>query len=235
MKASNETGNETKLAIQWWPTAQLRPYEHNPRRCPQGAIEKVAASLAAFGFRQPIVVDAEGVVVVGHTRLAAAQRLGLGQVPVHVAADLSPAQARAYRLADNRTGEETAWDPELLGCEIAGLLEANYELEVTGFDPAELAGLLDSASLGCADPDAVPAPPVEPISTPGDLWILGEHRLLCGDATRPATCPPDGRPAGHADGHRPALSGRLRWRQPSPDLEQGRTADQLTAKDAPLG
>ncbi len=183
MKASNDNSDETKLAIQWWPTAKLRPYETNPRRCPQSAIEKVAASLAAFGFRQPIVVDGNGVVVVGHTRLLAAKRLGLAQVPVHVAADLSPAQARAYRLADNRTGQETTWDPDLLGTEIAALLEADYELEVTGFDPAELVGLLDTAGLGCADPDAVPTSPVEPLSTPGDLWILGEHRLLCGDST----------------------------------------------------
>ena len=114
MKASNETGNETKLAIQWWPTAQLRPYEHNPRRCPESAIAKVAASLKEFGFRQAIVVDAEGVVVVGHTRLLAASSLGLKQVPVHIAAALSPAQARAYRIADNRTNEESAWDAELL-------------------------------------------------------------------------------------------------------------------------
>ena len=183
MKASNDMQSNNNLAIQWWPIAKVRPYETNPRRCPQSAIEKVAASLAQFGFRQPIVVDGDGVVVVGHTRLLAAKRLGLTQVPVHVAADLSPAQARAYRLADNRTGQETTWDPELLPAEIAALLEADYELDATGFDPDELADLLCRDAVGGCDPDALPELPTKPITAPGDLWLLGEHRLLCGDST----------------------------------------------------
>jgi DNA modification methylase len=184
MKASKKAGpNDGKLAIAWWPTEKVRPYEANPRLCPQSAIEKVAGSIGQFGFRQPLVVDADGLIICGHTRLLAAKRLGLEKVPVHVAAELSPAQVAAYRLADNRCAQETAWDTQLLGAEIAGLLEVNYDLDVLGFDPDELAGLLSTDTV-CGDPDAVPEPPATPITAPGDLWLLGEHRLLCGDATQ---------------------------------------------------
>ena len=107
---------------------------------PAGSDRQGGASIAEFGWRQPLVVDAEGVVIVGATRLRAARQLGLAQVPVHVASDLSPAAARAYRLADNRVGEETSWDAELLPGEICALLELDYDLALTGFDPQDLAG-----------------------------------------------------------------------------------------------
>ena len=175
---------EQQLSVQMWPTEKVRPYTNNPRRCPQSAIEKVAASIAQFGFRQPLVVDEQGVLLVGHTRLLAAKQLGLAAVPVHVAGDLSPAQAKAYRLADNRTAEESGWDLELLPAELAGLLELGVDLGLLGFDPAELDELLGSPTVGLTDPDLVPEPPLEPISKPGDLWQLGPHRLLCGDATK---------------------------------------------------
>ena len=172
------------LAIEWWPPAKVKPYENNPRRCPRSAIEKVAASIREYGWRQPLVVDPAGVLIAGHTRLLAAKQLGLASVPVHVARDLSPAALRAYRLADNRSGEETSWDVELLGAELAGLAELGVELGVLGFDPAELDELLARPSVGLCDPDLVPEPPLAPISRPGDLWHLGPHRLLCGDSTR---------------------------------------------------
>jgi DNA modification methylase len=183
MTPKAHTQEDKTLTVELWPIERPIPYDNNPRRCPQSAIDKVAASLREFGFRQAIVVDSEAVVVVGHTRLLAAKRLGMKQVPVHVAADLSPAQARAYRIADNRTNEETAWESDLLSVEIAELAVLDYEIDVLGFDGQELAELLAQPTLGLTDPDEVPEPPVEPITQAGDLWILGEHRLLCGDAT----------------------------------------------------
>jgi len=177
--------SESSLSVQWWPTERPRPYEHNPRLIPQMAIDKVAASLAAYGFRQPLVVDGDGVIIVGHVRLAAAKQLGLTRVPVHIAADLAPEQARAYRLADNRTAQESDWDLELLPAEIAALTDSGCDLAALGFDAAELARL---TLAGSADDDDEPAPepPAEPVTQRGDLWQLGAHRLLCGDATQAA-------------------------------------------------
>src|SRR5450756_130640 len=120
------------LAVEWWPIARPVPYERNPRLAPEAAIAKVAASLKEYGWRQPIVVDREGVIVVGHTRLLAAQRLGLAHVPVHVATDLSPAQIKAYRLADNRSAQETSWDYALLPIEIGELAALDYDIDLIG-------------------------------------------------------------------------------------------------------
>jgi len=125
------------LAIAWWPIDRVRPYDGNPRTISPAAIDKVAASLTTFGWRQPLVVDADGVLIVGHTRLAAAQKLGLTEVPVHVADTLSADQVRAYRLADNRTHDEATWDEDLLAAELAKVKEADL-IAVTGFDTAEL-------------------------------------------------------------------------------------------------
>lgn len=126
------------LAIEWWPLDRIRPYEQNPRVISDAAIDKVAASIKTFGWRQPIVVDDAGVILVGHTRLQAAKRLNLEQVPVHVAAGLSVEAARAYRLADNRTHDEARWNTEGLGFELAQLAAAGFDLALTGFDPGEL-------------------------------------------------------------------------------------------------
>jgi len=176
---------ESKLTVAWWPTDKPLPYGRNPRVAPEAAIAKVAGSLTEFGWRQPIVVDADGVIVVGHTRLLAAQKLGLETVPVHVATDLSPEQVKAYRLMDNRSAQETSWDLELLPLELADLAEFEFDLALTGFEPDELAAFLAEETEGLTDPDAVPEPPDEPVSQSGDLYLLGEHRLLCGDATNP--------------------------------------------------
>ena len=164
----------------------IRPYEHNPRKN-DSAVDAVAASLREFGFRQPIVVDPDGVIIAGHTRYKAALKLGLAKVPVHVATDLSPEQIRAYRLADNKTGELATWDFEILPIELAALREAGYALDILAFDDKELAKLLDTGvQQGNTDPDQVPEPPDEPVTQRGDLWILGEHRLLCGDSASTA-------------------------------------------------
>lgn len=126
------------MKVELWPIDRPVPYAKNPRKIPQSAIDKVAASINEFGWRQPIVVDANGVVVVGHSRLLAARKLGLLEVPVHVAADLTEAQCRAYRIADNRAGEEARWDDELLKLEISELGEL---AGLTAFDPKELTRL----------------------------------------------------------------------------------------------
>src|SRR5215470_7912033 len=164
----------------------IRPYAHNPR-CNDHAVAAVARSIAEFGFRQPIVVDEDGVIIVGHTRYKAALKLGLKTVPVHVAVGLSPAQAKAYRIADNQTATLSTWDDDKLPLELAQLQEMNFDLNMTGFSADELMRLLDSgANAGQTDPDAIPEPPDEAITQPGDLWILGKHRLLCGDSSKPA-------------------------------------------------
>jgi DNA modification methylase len=178
------TRSET-LTVELWPTERPMPYEGNPRHCPESAVAALVMSIREYGFRQPLVVDADGVIIVGHTRLLAAKQLGLERVPVHVATNLTPAQVKAYRLADNRSAEETSWDLELLPLELEGLLELKYDLDLLGFEKQELAALLTAPKEGLSDPDEVPEPPPEPITRPGDLWQLGPHRLLCGDSTDP--------------------------------------------------
>lgn len=173
------------MKIELWKIGQVKPYERNPR-INDGAVEAVVQSLREFGFRQPIVVDADGVIICGHTRLKAAIQLGLDRVPVHVARDLSAEQIRAYRIADNKSGEISDWDYTLLPIELKDLSAANYDLGLLGFNADELADLLnpDGTELN-GDPDYVPELPAAPIAQPGDLWLLGRHRLLCGDATDP--------------------------------------------------
>ena len=162
----------------------IRPYPGNPR-VNDGAVDAVAASLKEFGFRQPIVVDADGVIIVGHTRWKAAKKLGLTNVPVHVATDLSPEKVRAYRIADNQTATLAEWDFELLPVELRELQGAEYDLGILGFDEGELAKILDGdVKEGLVDPDDAPEPPEAAVTQPGDIWMLGVHRLVCGDSTK---------------------------------------------------
>ncbi len=165
----------------------IQPYERNPREN-DGAVDAVAASLKEFGFRQPIVVDSDGVIICGHTRMKAARKLGLKKVPVHVATDLSPDQVKALRVADNKTGELATWDFEILPIELADLQAMEFDMLEFGFDEDELAKLLSEEELveGLTDPESIPEPPDEPVTQPGDLWILGDHRLLCGDSSKEA-------------------------------------------------
>ncbi len=166
------------------PIGSIRPYENNPRDN-EAAVEAVAASIKAFGFRQPIVVDEQGVIIVGHTRYKAALKLGMTEVPVHVARGLSPEQARAYRIADNQTATLATWDEDKLPLELMALQSADFDLSLTGFPEDELLRLLTAPPPEpLSDPDDVPDPPAEPVTRPGDLWALGRHRLLCGDATK---------------------------------------------------
>jgi ParB-like chromosome segregation protein Spo0J len=162
---------------------EITPYARNPR-INDGAVEAVAASLKEFGFRQPIVVDGDGLIIVGHTRHKAALKLGLKQVPVHVATDLTPAQIRAYRIADNQTATIAEWDLARLPIEIMALEEEGFNLDLLAFSAEELARIMSRDQKdGLCDPDDVPELPEQPITQPGDLWLLGDHRLLCGDAT----------------------------------------------------
>ena len=170
------------MNIELRPLAEVRPYEKNPR-VNDMAVEAVARSIREFGFRQPIVVDANGVIVVGHTRWKAAAKLGLERVPVHVAGELTPAQARAYRIADNKTADLAQWDLELLPGELGELKLLDVDLNSLGFSDDELGQLFGgNVTEGLCDPDEVPAPPDEAITQRGDLWVLGDHRLLCGDS-----------------------------------------------------
>ncbi|HOI55880.1 MAG TPA: DNA modification methylase [Phycisphaerae bacterium] len=164
------------------PIEAIKPYPGNPR-VNDDAVDAVAASLKEFGFRQPIVVDADGVIIVGHTRWKAAKKLDLAKVPVHVATDLPPEKVKAYRIADNQTATLAEWDFELLPIELKDLQQAEYDLSLLGFDEDELAHLLDGdVAEGLTDPDSVPEPPDDPITQRGDIWVMGDHRLMCGDS-----------------------------------------------------
>jgi DNA modification methylase len=173
------------MKVELRPITSIRPYENNPRLNDQ-AVDAVVASIREYGFLQPIVIDKAGVIIAGHTRYKAALKLGLKKVPIIVAKDLSPEQIKAYRIADNQTADLSDWNYDLLPIELSELQEKEYDLSLLGFDPVELAKLLDpSLKEGLCDPDDVPAPPDEATTRPGDLWILGDHRLLCGDAGKP--------------------------------------------------
>ncbi|MBX3452793.1 MAG: ParB N-terminal domain-containing protein, partial [Planctomycetaceae bacterium] len=166
----------TTMQVETWPIDRLIPYDKNPR-LNDDAVEAVARSIQEFGFRQPIVVDEDGVIIIGHTRLKAARKLGLTEVPVHVARGLSPEKIKALRIADNKTAEIAEWNLELLPIELSELQGMDFDLGLLGFDQDELAKLLDpGVQEGMTDPDEIPAPPDEAITKPGDLWILGEHR-----------------------------------------------------------
>ncbi|MCA9273780.1 MAG: ParB N-terminal domain-containing protein [Phycisphaerales bacterium] len=170
------------MQIETRAVSEIKPYDQNPR-VNDHAVDAVAASLREFGFRQPIVIDTENVIVCGHTRWKAAGKLGLKTVPVHVATDMSPEQIRAYRIADNQTASLSSWDPELLPVELLGLQDARFDLSLLGFDESVLAGLLEPGMAeGLVDEDEVPEPPDEATTKPGDIWVLGSHRLMCGDS-----------------------------------------------------
>ena len=165
----------------------IKPYENNPRKLKDSAIEKVAMSLKEYGFRQPIVVDKDRIIVVGHTRYRASKKLGLKEVPITIADNLTPEQINAYRIADNRTAEESEWDSELLKMEIKDLEAKDFKLDLLGFNEDQLNDMLFEEKQGLTDEDEVPEAPEEPITKLGDIWKLGKHKLICGDATNKDT------------------------------------------------
>jgi DNA modification methylase len=172
--------------IEHWPVDKLLPYARNARQHSDEQIAQIAASIAEFGFVNPCLVGADGVLVAGHGRLAAARKLGLPTVPVVVLDHLTPTQRRALVLADNRLAELSTWDNDLLRVELDALQGDGFDLDLTGFDADALAELLageEPEHEGQTEDDAVPEIPEEPVSKPGDVWRLGPHRLVCGDAT----------------------------------------------------
>jgi DNA modification methylase len=178
---------KTRMAerIELWPVERLVPYDKNPRTHSAEQIAQIAASITEFGFLNPILVDTASGIIAGHGRLQAAKQLALSVVPVVVLDHLSEVQKRAYVIADNKLALNAGWDESLLRAELEALEEEGFDLPLVGFSDEELADLLadTDAASGNTDEDAVPEAPAEPVTKPGDLYILGNHRLLCGDST----------------------------------------------------
>ncbi len=175
------------LNIERLPVEALTPYARNARTHSEEQVAQIAASIAEFGFVNPVLIDADGTIIAGHGRLLAARELGLSDVPVIRLAHLTDAQRRALTIADNKLAENAGWNEELLRQELGELQLEEFDLSLIGFDPDELAQLLDAPKVdnaGLTDDDAVPEPEERVVSRPGDLWLLGEHKVLCGDATR---------------------------------------------------
>ena len=172
--------------IQQWPVAKLIPYARNARTHSDEQVAQIAASIAEFGFTNPILTGADGVIVAGHGRLAAAQKLAMEMVPVVVLEHLSPTQRRALVIADNRIAENAGWDETMLRVEMEALQLDDFDMSLTGFDADALAELMAGGGgdeSGNTDDDDVPEVQETPISRSGDVWLLGPHRLMCGDST----------------------------------------------------
>ncbi len=173
--------------IERWPTEKLVPYARNARTHSEEQVAQIAASIVEFGFTNPILAGSDGVIVAGHGRLAAAQKLGLDTVPVVVLDHLTPTQRRALIIADNRIAENAGWDDAMLRIELQSLQEDGFNLDITGFDADALGEIMageETTVDGNTDEDAIPELSETAISRPGDVWILGNHRLVCGDATQ---------------------------------------------------
>ena len=162
----------------------LIPYVKNSRTHSDAQVAQIAASIKEFGWTNPILVDGDNGIIAGHGRLLAARKLGYKEVPTIELADLTETQKRAYIIADNRLALNAGWDNEMLTIELNDLLADGFALELLGFDPKELGALLEPEVVqGLTDEDAVPEVPVQPVTVLGNVWILGNHRLMCGDST----------------------------------------------------
>jgi len=171
------------LQFETWPIDRCVDYARNPRKNDH-AVDKVAAAIREFGFRVPIVAKSDGTVVDGHLRLKAAKKLGLIEVPVILADDMTEAQIKAFRLSVNKVAELAEWDNELLALEFTDLRDLDFDLSLTGFEMDEIDALFpEEATEGLTDEDAVPEVPADPMTVEGDVWLLGRHRLMCGDST----------------------------------------------------
>jgi hypothetical protein len=170
-----------------WPLDRLIPYERNARTHSPEQVAQIVASIQEFGFTNPLLVDGADGILAGHGRLAAAKDMGLAEVPVIVLDHLTPTQRRAYILADNQLALNAGWDMEVLSLELGELGELGFDLSLLGFDDEQLAELVPEVEQlppgGQGDPDEVPEPPANPVTKPGDVWLLGEHRVMCGDST----------------------------------------------------
>jgi DNA modification methylase len=169
--------------VERWPLSRLTPYARNARTHSDVQVAQIAASICEWGWTVPVLVDEDGTIIAGHGRVLAAQRLALTEVPVMVARGWSAAKRRAYVLADNKLTLNGGWDEALLRVELADLAGMGADLSLTGFSAEEVQALTGEASAGLTDPDAVPPAPEVPVSRQGDIWVLGRHRLACGDCT----------------------------------------------------
>ena len=170
--------------IEHWPIERLLPYANNARIHSETDIDKVADSMRRFGWTNPALVDENGELICGHGRVRAATKLGWTSIPVIVARGWSEEEKRAYRLADNQLAARGSWDLELLRTELAEIASGAFDLGLIGFEPDQLERILDGLrSSGLTDPDSVPAVPDQPVSRPGDVWVMGDHRIGCGDST----------------------------------------------------
>ena len=172
-----------KLRVVYRNTADLTAAENNPRTHSPAQIQQIAASMTAFGWTNPILVDEHARIIAGHGRLLAAQSLAMPTVPTITLAGLDAAQRRALVIADNQLALNAGWDADLLRTELEALKAMDFDLSLIGFADDELAAWLAAPTPGLTDPDDVPEPPAEPVTKPGDVWLMGRHRLLCGDAT----------------------------------------------------
>lgn len=168
-------------AIEWRQTHSLLAYQRNSRIHSDEQVDQIAASMKEFGWTIPMLIDEDGIIIAGHGRAMAAAKLGISEAPVMVAKGWTEAQKMAYRIADNRLPESASWDADMLKLELTELGKMDFDLALTGFDELELVQFM--ASPNVADPEETPEPPVNPVSRKGDLWLLGKHRLLCGDCT----------------------------------------------------
>src|SRR5918997_500955 len=172
--------------VQRWPLERLVPSARNARTHSDAQVAQIAASISEWGWTVPALVDEQGTLIAGHGRVLAARLLGLAEVPVVVARGWSEHKKRAYMLADTKLALNAGWDEALLRVELADLREMGADLNLIGFDAGELAALF-ADKPGLTDPDEAPAPEAHPVSRPGDAWVLGQHRLVCGDCTDRAT------------------------------------------------
>jgi DNA modification methylase len=180
------------LRISWKPPSELTPYSRNARVHSRKQISQIADSIKRFGFTNPILVDHTGTLIAGHGRLAAARSLGMLKVPTIELSHLSPAERRAYILADNKLAENAGWDSELLALELGELVELDFDLELTGFSAGEIDIVLEASAQASPDAavdeaDIIPDASARPVTRPNDFWVLGRHRLLCGNTLDPAS------------------------------------------------
>lgn len=169
--------------IEWRDVASLLPYARNSRTHSDAQVAQIAASIKEFGWTNPVLVDGDGTIIAGHGRLMAARKLGMTKAPVIRLEHLTEAQKRAYVIADNQLAMNAGWDNDMLKVEIGELALGDFDLSLLGFDDKVLAGLLAEETQGLTDDDEVPDVPIDPVSVVGDVWTLGRHRIVCGDAT----------------------------------------------------
>lgn len=162
---------------------ELIPYAKNARTHSDSQVAQIAASIREFGWMNPVLIDAENNIIAGHGRVLAARKLGLEEVPCVLHDHLTETQRKAYIIADNKMALNAGWDEDLLRLELRELGDMGFDLELTGFDDVEIDSLLAEPSEGLTDPDEVPELPEDPVTKPGDVWVLGKHRLVCGDGT----------------------------------------------------